>query len=44
MSVTRDGRLFVIGARGEDSGAAGIDGNRSDNSTDEAGAVYMFRY
>jgi len=44
VSVTRDGRLFVVGARGEDSGAAGIDGARDDNSTDEAGAVYMFSY
>jgi hypothetical protein len=33
---------MVIGARGEDSGAKGINGNQNDNSVDEAGAAYVF--
>ena len=44
ISLSRDGRLFVVGARGEDSSASGFDGDRSDNATAESGAVYMFRY
>ncbi len=44
LSLSRDGRLLAIGARGEDSGATGIDGDQSDNSVTESGAVYLFRY
>jgi hypothetical protein len=40
--VNRDGSLFFISARGEDSVARGINGNQGDNSADEAGAVYVF--
>lgn len=42
VAVSRDGRLFLAGARGEDSGASGVNGNLSDNSVDESGAVYVF--
>ena len=41
-AVSRDGRTMVIGARGEDSNARGINGNQADNSLDEAGAAYVF--
>ncbi len=44
LSLSRDGRLLAIGARGEDSGATGIDGDQTDNSVTEAGAVYLFRF
>jgi hypothetical protein len=42
VAVNRDGSLFFISARGEDSVARGINGNQGDNSADEAGAVYVF--
>ena len=42
VAVSRDGRTIVIGARGEDGGAAGVNGNQADNSVDEAGAAYVF--
>jgi hypothetical protein len=41
-AISRDGRTFVIGARGEDSNATGVNGNQADNSTDESGAAYVF--
>jgi hypothetical protein len=41
-AVNRDGRLLVVGARGEDSSAPGVNGNQADNSMDESGAVYVF--
>ena len=44
LSLSRDGRLLAIGARGEDSGATGIDGDQTDNSVAEAGAVYLFSF
>jgi FG-GAP repeat len=42
VALNRDGRLLAVGARGEDSGAVGVNGNQADNSVDEAGAVYVF--
>ena len=42
MALGRDGRTLVVGARGEDSAAAGVNGNQTDNSVDEAGAAYVF--
>ena len=44
VALSRDGRTLAIGARGEDSGAKGIDGNQADNSMKEAGAVYVLTY
>jgi hypothetical protein len=42
LALTRDGRTLLIGARGEDSGAKGINGNQSDASVRDAGAAYLF--
>jgi hypothetical protein len=44
VALSRDGRTMAAGARGEDSGAKGIDGNQADNSVKEAGAVYIFTF
>ena len=33
---------MVVGARGEDGGAKGINGNQADTSTRDAGAAYLF--
>src|SRR4029077_16569873 len=44
VALSRDGRTLAVGARGEDSGAKGLDGNQSDNSVKEAGAVYIFAF
>ncbi|PWT85709.1 MAG: integrin [Blastocatellia bacterium] len=42
VALTRDGRTMVVSARGEDSGARGVNGNQSDHSAPEAGAAYVF--
>lgn len=42
VALSRDGRTLAAGARGEDSGARGVNGNQADNSVDESGAVYLF--
>jgi hypothetical protein len=42
VAISRDGNTMVIGAPHESGGAAGIDGDESDNSTFGAGAVYVF--
>ncbi len=42
LALTRDGRTLLIGARGEDSGAKGINGNQADASVRDAGAAYLF--
>ena len=42
FAVALDGDTLAIGARGEDSGAAGVDGDQADNSAANAGAVYVF--
>jgi hypothetical protein len=44
VALSRDGRTMAAGARGEDSGAKGINGDQADNSVKEAGAVYIFTY
>ena len=44
VALSRDGRTLAAGARGEDSGAKGTEGQQADNSTKEAGAVYVFTY
>ena len=44
VALSRDGRTMAVGARGEDSGARGVNGNQADNSMKEAGAVYVFTY
>jgi hypothetical protein len=42
VGLSRDGRTLVVGAKGEDSNARGVNGNAADNSLDESGAVYVF--
>lgn len=39
---TADAALLAVGADSEDSAATGFDGNGSDNSASDAGAVYLF--
>jgi len=41
-SVAASEEMIVIGARDEDSIAAGVNGNQDDNSKPSAGAVYVF--
>ena len=42
ISVAIDGDTLVVGARGEDSNATGVNGNQADNSASSAGAAYVF--
>ena len=42
MAVSGDGRRLIVGARMESGGVAGINGNQSDNSVSESGAVYVW--
>jgi hypothetical protein len=42
IALSRDGRTMLVGARGEDSVAKGVDGNQADNSLRDAGAAYLF--
>jgi hypothetical protein len=44
VSLSADGNTLAVGARYEDSGATGINGDQSDNSVDFSGAVYLFRF
>jgi hypothetical protein len=44
LALSRDGKRLVVGARGEDSAARGIDGNEADNSASEAGAAFVYSY
>lgn len=41
-SVSLDGERLAVGAIGEDSAAVGIDGDQSDTSASNSGAVYLF--
>jgi hypothetical protein len=42
ISLSQDGRTMLVGARGEDSGAKGVNGNQADSSIRDAGAAYLF--
>ena len=42
VALSGDGNTLAVGARLEDSGATGVDGDQSSNSASEAGAVYVF--
>ena len=42
VALSADGSTMAIGAPFESGGAAGINGNQSDNSTYASGAVYVF--
>ena len=43
VSLSRNGTL-AVGARSEDSGARGANGDGIDNSVTDSGAVYLFKY
>jgi hypothetical protein len=42
VALSSDGNTLVVGAAFEDSSATGVDGNESDNSTENSGAVYIY--
>jgi len=42
VALSADGSTLAVGARYEDSGATGIDGDQADSSVPYAGAVYVF--
>ncbi len=42
VTVSDDGMTIAFGAKGEASGAGGLDGNQDDNSAPSAGAAYLF--
>ena len=42
LSLSADGTLLAVGAHGEGSRATGVNGDQDDDSTVEAGAVYVF--
>ena len=42
MAMSGDGNTLVVDAQNEDSNAKGINGNQSDDSAEESGAVYVF--
>ena len=42
ISLSTDGDTLAVGASGEDSSAVGINGDQNDNSSDRAGATYLY--
>jgi len=42
VALSADGDMLAVGATGEDSGAAGVNGNQTDESIEGSGAVYLF--
>jgi hypothetical protein len=42
LALSADGNMLAVGAPFEASAAIGINGNESDNSTEESGAAYVF--
>jgi hypothetical protein len=42
LAMSGSGRYLAVGAPNEDSNARGIDGNRSNNSSGQSGAVYLY--
>jgi hypothetical protein len=42
LTISADGKTLAVGAPWERSAATGIDGDQDDNSTEAAGAVYVF--
>jgi hypothetical protein len=43
VALDRSGGMLVVTASGEDSQAAGANGNQADNSASDSGAAYVFR-
>ena len=44
VSLTADGNRLAVGAWAEDGGESGIEGNQSDNSALDSGAVYVYEF
>ena len=42
VSIASNGSTLIVGADGEDSNAVGIDGDETNNSASDSGAVYVF--
>lgn len=42
VSLSWDGLTLAVGATGERSNSGGVNGNETDNSLAQAGAVYVF--
>ncbi len=42
VALSADGNTLAVGAEAEDSNATGLNGNQSDNSALQSGAVYIF--
>ncbi len=42
VALSGDGSTLTVGAPSEDSAATGLDGNQSDDSAGDSGAVYVF--
>jgi hypothetical protein len=43
VAIDAGGNILAVGAPGEDSNATGVNGDETDNSATDAGAVYVFR-
>ena len=43
LALSADGNTLAVGADGEDSAATGINGDQTDNSAVDSGAVYTFK-
>ncbi|MFZ5439333.1 MAG: Ig-like domain-containing protein [Myxococcota bacterium] len=44
IAISGDGRTLAVAARGESSAATGVNGDQSDNSKQNSGAVYIFTW
>ena len=44
VALSRDGKTLVVGAPGEDSSTARINGDENNNKQPQSGAVYVFEY
>jgi len=44
VSLSSDGTTLAVGANQESSAATGMHGEQSDNNSDSAGAVYLYRF
>ena len=42
VALSGDGNTLAVGASTEDSGSSGVGGNQSDESSANAGAVYLY--
>jgi hypothetical protein len=44
VALSGDGATLAVGATGEDSAATGVDGDETDNTATDSGAVYLFTH